>query len=115
MAVSTSPIARRRPISPHSRSSPAASGQLLERITYDGFGNSAGSTRTRYGYTGRESDSDTGLIYYRARWYEPQQGRFISEDPIGFGGGKNFYAYVENNPISFTDPLGLQKTCCNKS
>jgi RHS repeat-associated protein len=62
---------------------------------------------TRYGYTGREQDEYTGLYYYRARFYDPQIGRFISEDPIGFRGGINWYAYVGNNPLGFTDPLGL--------
>src|SRR5438105_2133511 len=45
-----------------------ASGNLVEQLSYDSFGNGAGSARTRYGYTGREHDSDTGLYYYRARW-----------------------------------------------
>ena len=45
--------------------------------------------------------------YYRARYYDPQIGRFISEDPITFGGGVNFYAYVRNNPIINVDPSGL--------
>jgi len=63
---------------------------------------------TRYGYTGRESDGITGLIYYRARWYDPQQGRFITEDPVGFASGDtNFYAYVKNDPVNRVDPLGL--------
>ena len=84
-----------------------ASGNLVEQLTYDSFGNSSGSTRTRYGYTGRERDPDTGLMYYRARWYDPEVGRFISEDPIGLAGGINLYAYVGNNPIGFNDPLGL--------
>jgi len=56
-----------------------------------------------------------GTIYYRARYYDPSIGRFISEDPIGFdGSGTNFYAYVRSNPISLTDPLGLcpKKTDC---
>ena len=45
---------------------------------------------------------------YRARYYDPSIGRFISEDPIGFAGsGTNFYAYVKNDPINLTDPLGL--------
>lgn len=44
---------------------------------------------------------------YRARYYDPQIGRFISEDPIGFSGGKNFYAYVRNNVTTTFDPLGL--------
>jgi RHS repeat-associated protein len=55
----------------------------------------------------RESDSETGLYYYRARYYDPSAGRFTREDPIGFGGGLDFYAYARNNPIIFVDPTGL--------
>jgi RHS repeat-associated protein len=84
-----------------------ASGNLIEQLSYDSFGNSAGSVRTRYGYTGRERDPDTGLLYYRARWYDPQVGRFISEDPSGLSGGYNWYSYVGNRPISRSDPTGL--------
>ncbi len=82
-------------------------GKLVERITYDAYGNSAGSTRTRYGFTGRERDLLTGLLYYRARFYDPQLGRFISEDPIGLAGGINSFAYVGNNPVLYRDPSGL--------
>lgn len=57
-------------------------------------------------YTAREND-DTGLYYYRARYYDPQLKRFISEDPIGINGGLNVYAYVNGNPISLIDPMGL--------
>jgi len=90
-------------------------GKVVERITYDAYGNSAGSSRTRYGYTGRERDLDTGLLYYRARWYDPQVGRFISEDPIGFQGGDvNLYAYVLNNPANFRDPTGRQRADRNR-
>jgi RHS repeat-associated protein len=71
-----------------------ASGVLVERETYDAYGNGSGSALTRYGYTGRERDSLTGLMYYRARWYDPPVGRFISEDPIGFEGGTNWYLLV---------------------
>src|SRR5205814_1521665 len=82
-------------------------GKLVERPTYDAYGNSSGSTKTRYGFTGRERDPLTGLLHYRARSYDPQLGRFISEDPIGLAGGSNLYAYVENNSLNAVDPEGL--------
>ena len=85
-----------------------ASGNIASSLGYDSYGNlTSGSASTRYAYTGREIDSDVGLIYYRARWYDPQQGRFISEDPIGLEAGINFYRYVNNSPLVFADPLGL--------
>ena len=60
-------------------------------------------------FTGREYDSETGLYFYRARYYDPAVGRFISEDPIGFQGGDlNLYAYVRNNPVNTKDPMGLE-------
>ena len=49
----------------------------------------------------------TGLYYNRARYYDPQLGRFISEDPIGLEGGINAYAYAGNDPVNGTDPFGL--------
>ena len=86
------------------------SGGVVNQQSYDAFGAGSGSALTRYGYTGRERDGLTGLYHYRARWYDPQQGRFISEDPIGFEGGLNFYSYAGNNPLSFIDPMGLSIT-----
>jgi RHS repeat-associated protein len=57
-------------------------------------------------YTGRENDND-GLYYYRARYYHPVMSRFVSEDPIGFGGGDpNLYRYAVGSPTNFTDPSG---------
>jgi RHS repeat-associated protein len=84
-----------------------SSGNVVETLSYDSFGNNAGSPRTRYTYTGRERDPDTGLLYYRARYYDPGLGRFISEDPIGLQGGINTFTYVSNNPANRTDPSGL--------
>jgi RHS repeat-associated protein len=83
------------------------SGIVVEQLDYDSFGNSAGSSYTRYTYTGREYDADTELYYYRARFYDPQVGRFISEDPIGLAGGINAFAYASNNPTNHVDPTGL--------
>lgn len=59
-------------------------------------------------YTGRENDNN-GLYFYRARYYDPILKRFISEDPIGLAGGINSHAYVEGDPVSFTDPEGYAR------
>jgi RHS repeat-associated protein len=85
-----------------------ASGTIVSSTSYDSFGNAASNIATTYRYTGREYDVDTGLYYYRNRWYDPEVGRFISEDPIGFASGDiNLYGYVGNNPLSFIDPFGF--------
>jgi RHS repeat-associated protein len=84
-------------------------GNLVEHLSYDSFGklSNASTTGFRYGYTGREQDSETGLDYYRARYYDAGVGRFISEDPIGFAAGdSNIYRYVGNSPVNATDPSG---------
>ena len=76
---------------------------------YDAYGNAThgGTLATSAQYTGRENDG-TGLYYYRARYYSPKYGRFISEDPIGWASGQtNNYGYVRGDPISFYDPSGL--------
>lgn len=87
-----------------------ASGNVLGRANYDSFGYAYGgpglSQFTRYLYTGREYDQNTALYYYRARWYEPQLGRFLSEDPIGLWGGINLYIYANGNPSFYVDPSG---------
>ncbi|MDZ4282434.1 MAG: RHS repeat-associated core domain-containing protein, partial [Hydrogenophaga sp.] len=66
-------------------------------------------------YTSRENDG-TGLYFYRARYYDPVfGGRFISEDPIRLRAGNNFFAYVGGNPLSYTDPEGLQAYMCRNA
>jgi RHS repeat-associated protein len=67
------------------------------------------STTNSFAYTGRELDAGN-LYYYRARYYNPQLQRFISEDPIGINGGDNFYRYADDNPVSYVDPFGLDVT-----
>jgi RHS repeat-associated protein len=75
---------------------------------YDPWGNLLqGSSTSGYAFTGREWDSETGLYFYRARYYDPGTTRFLSEDPIGLEGGVNLYTYVGNDPVSFNDPYGL--------
>jgi RHS repeat-associated protein len=83
-----------------------ASGAAGSTFKYNAFGVIETGTPS-YAYTGREWDAEAGLYYYRARYYDPKNGRFLSEDPIGFAGGENFYVYVDNNPVLFTDPFGL--------
>jgi RHS repeat-associated protein len=59
--------------------------------------------------SGRYGGRVGAFVYYRSRYYSPQTGRFISEDPIGWASGQtNAYAYVGGNPVQFTDPAGLQ-------
>jgi RHS repeat-associated protein len=85
-------------------------GGTTQSIKYSAFGqvqSSTGASPNRLKYTGREDDG-TGLYYYRARYYDPAIGRFVSEDPIGFASGDmSFYVYVGNNPVNATDPTGM--------
>jgi RHS repeat-associated protein len=83
---------------------------LANSYSYDSFGKPTASTGTLtnpFQYTGREFDSETGIYYYRARYYDSSGGRFLSEDPLRFGIAPNFYAYVANDPVGYIDPSGL--------
>lgn len=87
------------------------SGKVVQTYEYDSFGNlkdQKNRIKQPFTFTGREWDKETGLYYYRARYYDPMEGRFIPKDPIGFAGGDvNLYGYTKNNPINYTDPSGL--------
>lgn len=88
-----------------------SAGTLTSTYTYDSFGkltNSSGSITNPFRYTGREFDSETNLYSYRARYYDPAVGRFLSEDPRTFDSDVNFYDYVYNSPLNYTDPSGMQ-------
>lgn len=91
----------------------AANGTVAETHTYDSFGNgnttnSTGSLTNYFRYTGREYDTESGLYFYRARYYDSSLGRFLSEDPVGFDEGTNSYRYVRNDPALLIDPSGLR-------
>jgi RHS repeat-associated protein len=91
----------------------ASNDSLAQSYTYDSFGNttnSSGSLTNFFSYTARKFDTETDLYYYRARYYDPSDGRFVNEDPLKFTAGMNFYAYVKNQPIDFLDPYGLKCT-----
>jgi RHS repeat-associated protein len=87
-----------------------SAGAVAETYTYDSYGKPTASTGmlvNPFRYTGREFDSETDIYYYRARYYDPSSGRFLSEDPFRFAAGMNFFAYVHNNPVVLDDPMGL--------
>lgn len=91
----------------------STAGTLANTYIYDAFGtltSSTGGLTNPFQYTGRDYDPETGLRYYRARYYEPTTGRFLSEDPVGFKGGLDFYSYVLNEPTKLVDPSGLKCT-----
>jgi RHS repeat-associated protein len=67
----------------------------------------ATSVGNEFLYTGRRLDPETGLYYYRHRYYHAQMGRFVNRDPIGYLDGTNTYAYVGGQPTYFVDPYGL--------
>lgn len=91
-----------------------ATGAIKQRYTYSSFGKIESqldpSFVQPYTFTAREFDPETGLYHYRTRYYDPLSGRFISEDPIRFMGGINFYAMVYNSPTNWVDPWGLWTT-----
>jgi RHS repeat-associated protein len=90
------------------------SSTLQTHYTFEPFGattTSGVASTNAQAFTGRENDG-TGLYFYRARFYRPGLQRLVSEDPVGFTGGLNLAAYVNNQPMLWTDPLGL-KPCSN--
>lgn len=93
-------------------------GQIVETYTYDAWGRTrvfdaegneltASAFGNQFAWQGREIDWSTGLYYFRARYYDPITGRWLSNDPIGISGGLNQYVFCANNPVNFTDPMGL--------
>ena len=81
-----------------------ANATVTGSAAYDPWGNRGGGTEL-FGYTGRATGGP--FWFYRARYYDAGTGRFISEDPLGFETGPNFYAYVRNVPTILKDPFGL--------
>jgi len=94
-------------------------GAVVESYEYDAWGNvlgvydendqqiSTSGIGNRFTFQGREYSWATGLYNFRARWYDPVTGRWLSKDPIGIEGGLNQYVFCENNPVMFVDPWGL--------
>ena len=82
---------------------------VVRNYEYDAYGKEKNALpsddENPFRYSGEYFDSETGLVYLRNRMYDPETGRFISEDPIR--DGLNWYAYCEGNPITKVDPWGL--------
>ena len=92
-----------------------ASGSVAAQFTYDAWGNVLSGTinsslltinSLRYLWQGGAYSAATGLYQFRARWYSPELGRWLSPDPIGLEGGLNLYEFCRNNPLNFRDPSG---------
>ncbi len=86
-------------------------GNAVATYQYDAWGNLVSyggpmAEKNDYLYTSREYDWQTGIYYYRARYYNPELGRFLSQDPAGMVDGPNMYVYVKNNPVNEVDPKG---------
>lgn len=93
-------------------------GSIVERYRYGAYGGAIvlapdGVTELEesvidnpYRFTGRRFDSETGIYYYRARFYDPERGRFLQRDPKGYVDGMGLYEYVRSNPINYVDPRG---------
>jgi RHS repeat-associated protein len=87
-----------------------SAGSKVATYHYDIFGafQLIGSLHNNlYTFTGRKYDPESGLYYYRARYYSPGLGRFLQVDPAGYEDGPNLFTYVSNLPISYYDPYGL--------
>jgi RHS repeat-associated protein len=85
-------------------------GNIVEQCSYDVFGEPScvSGVGNPYKFTGRRYDPETGLYYYRARYYNPKIGRFMSPDQKGYSNSMNLYQYCRNNPVSWIDPSGLE-------
>jgi RHS repeat-associated protein len=94
-----------------------SAGQTVGTASYSPYGEFAAGASTPpqhspFGYTGRHFDVETGLYQYRARYYSPRLGQFLSIDPIGTKDDPNLYGYVGFDPVNSTDPTGMCRVYC---
>jgi RHS repeat-associated protein len=90
---------------------PELNAQFFDRSPFgslEGATGMGGTVNPETGFGGATTPNQSGgFTYLRNRWYDPQTGRFLTQDPIGLSGGVNLYAYAGNNPVAYTDPFGL--------
>jgi RHS repeat-associated protein len=89
-----------------------SSGTVTNSYKFGPFGESAPLTGTTFGFTGQRYDTETGLYYYKRRYYSPSIGRFLQPDPKGYVDGLNLYYYVKNDPLNYIDPYGEELCDC---
>jgi RHS repeat-associated protein len=88
----------------------SVSGAVVWSARYSSFGEASievGTVTNNLRFPGQFYDAETGLHYNYHRYYDPKTGRYLSADPIGLIGGINLFAYVQDNPLKFADPKGL--------
>ena len=93
-----------------------ANGAVAVSYAYDSWGNpvsdaTSASLSNRFTWQGREYSHATALYSFRARWYDPAAGCWLSKNPIGLEGGLNLYEAFGNNPVCFRDPRGCDRYC----
>ena len=93
----------------------SASGGSLYINSYSDYGVRGASNFGRYQYTGQVWLPEVGLYNYKGRLYSATLGRFMQTDPVGYGDGPNWYAYVHGDPVNETDPSGLDGSDCTSA
>lgn len=84
-----------------------STGAILNRYKYGPFGETPTLPGSTHGYTGQRFDSESGLYWYKSRFYSPSIGRFLQPDGVGYSAGLNLYSYVRNAPTNQTDSFGF--------
>jgi RHS repeat-associated protein len=96
-----------------------ATGKSVWEALYKPFGEASvhpsSTIVNNFRFPGQYYDQETGLHYNYHRYYDPRTGRYLTADPIGFAGGINVFAYVGNDPINWSDLLGLSKAVFDPS